>query len=194
VYYLAIAHFGYPGGSGHLSPEAAFFPLYPLLISVVGHVVPFATHPYEVAALAVSWASLLVAIAGVMAVVREWTGSTDYADAAIAFAWFPASVFLIAGYPSRCSWPWWRGRCTSSPESATWSPRCSPESARQPHGGRPADRGDPLAGGDRRIPPLRGMALAVVAELGLLATPPSVGRTTAARSPFSTPRSTGTAG
>jgi len=34
-----------------------------------------------------------------MAVVREWTGSTDYADAAIAFAWFPASVFLIAGYP-----------------------------------------------------------------------------------------------
>jgi len=169
VYYLAIAHFGYPGGSGHLSPEAAFFPLYPLLISVVGHVVPFATHPYEVAALAVSWASLLVAIAGVMAIVREWTGSTDYADAAIAFAWFPASVFLIAGYPESLfvalvAWTLYFVTRERYLVAAVLAGVCS------------ASRMEgallivvilwPVV--TRRIPPLRGMALAVVAELGLL--------------------------
>jgi len=93
-------------------------------------VVPFATHPYEVAALAVSWASLLVAIAGVMAVVREWTGSTDYADAAIAFAWFPASVFLIAGYPESLFVALVAWTLYFVTRERYWSPRCSPESAR----------------------------------------------------------------
>ncbi len=98
-HYLYIAQHGYVGGTGHLSAYAAFFPLYPLLVGGVARVVPFGHHPYEVVAVVVSWLSLLAAIAGVMAVVRQWTGTDRYADAGMAFAWFPVSVFLMAGYP-----------------------------------------------------------------------------------------------
>jgi hypothetical protein len=97
-YYLSIAQHGYIGGVGHLNSTAAFFPLYPLLVGIVARILPIGHHPYELAALVVSWLALLAAICGIMAVVRQWTGNERYVDAGIAFAWFPVSVFLMAGY------------------------------------------------------------------------------------------------
>jgi hypothetical protein len=101
LHYIHLSRFGYPvAPRGSTSNAlAAFFPLYPLLVRFVATIAPVGgADRYRVAAIVVSWAALLSAVLGVMLVAREWSPRGDPRDAALAFAWFPASVFLLAGY------------------------------------------------------------------------------------------------
>lgn len=102
LHYISIARSGYPAAppGSSSSALAAFFPLYPFLIRCVATVLPVSgADRYRYAAIIVSEAALLAAVLGLILIAREWAPwGGDPRDAALAFAWFPASVFLLAGY------------------------------------------------------------------------------------------------
>lgn len=101
LHYVALARSGYPAAPPGSSTNAlaAFFPLHPLLVRFVAMLVPAGgSDRYRYAAVIVSGVALLAAVLGIMLIAREWSPHGDPRDAALAFAWFPASVFLLAGY------------------------------------------------------------------------------------------------
>ena len=86
-WYRAVAIFGYPHGQG--GPLYAFFPLWPLVLRASGSI------PDWIAAFAVVVAASGLAFAGVAAAspsARGWR-------AAIVFACWPGSFFLLLAYP-----------------------------------------------------------------------------------------------
>ena len=92
VHYQGVALHGYPPGSPTTSP---FFPLYPLLGRAVSFLPGFT---YERAALLVSWVALVAATAGVIRLANDVFPVSQAKRAGWFLCWFPASVFLIAGY------------------------------------------------------------------------------------------------
>lgn len=92
VFYRLIALHGYPKS---LPAASSFFPLYPLL----GRGVGFALGSYERGALAVSWVALGFAAVGVMRLTAAVFPASRPLRSSWLLCWFPASVFLIAGYP-----------------------------------------------------------------------------------------------
>lgn len=174
VHYLHIARFGYgsPAPGQHSTALAAFFPLYPMLIRFVTFFIPFGstTTRYRFAAVFVSCAALLAAVWALMFLVRLWTPGEDARDAALAFVWFPASVFLIAGYneslfAALLAWALVAYAKERYVEAAILAGLCS------------ATRSQgallvllivwPLV--TRKLPLVKGLALCVVAEAGVLA-------------------------
>lgn len=93
VYYRAIATNGYPKSQPALT---TFFPLYPDLVRAVEKVTGAA---YAPCALAVSWLALFFATWGVIRLARGLFPDAVAGRAGWLLCWFPASVFLIAGYP-----------------------------------------------------------------------------------------------
>jgi hypothetical protein len=90
VWYLDIAHDGY-GGSG---ARAAFFPLYPLLVKVVG---TLCGSPL-VAAIAISLAAFLVALAALHRLAAIEVGDDAARWAVLSLALFPGSLWFSAAY------------------------------------------------------------------------------------------------
>jgi hypothetical protein len=92
-HYQSIASVGYPKGTPTLTP---FFPLYPALGRGIQTVTGLS---YQSAALIVSWACLFLATWGVVRLARNVLPLTSVpARAGWLLCFFPASVFLIAGY------------------------------------------------------------------------------------------------
>lgn len=91
-YYLEIARHGYQPGVPRLS---AFYPLYPYLTRAVTKVTTMRTTE---ALLAVSWISLFMAVWGVMRLTALIFPGTKAWRSGVLLAFFPVSVFLLAGY------------------------------------------------------------------------------------------------
>lgn len=92
VFYRLIALHGYPPS---LPAASSFFPLYPLLGRAAGYL--FGT--YERGALVVSWVALCFAAVGVQRLTAAVFPGSRALRSSLLLCWFPASVFLIAGYP-----------------------------------------------------------------------------------------------
>jgi hypothetical protein len=93
AHYQSIASVGYPKGIPTLTP---FFPLYPALGRGIESITGLG---YQTAALIVSWACLFLATWGVVRLARNvLPASSVPARAGWLLCFFPASVFLIAGY------------------------------------------------------------------------------------------------
>jgi hypothetical protein len=90
VWYLDIAHDGY-GGSGD---RAAFFPLYPLLVKGVG---TLCGSPL-VAAIAISLAAFVVALAALHRLAVIEVGADAARWAVVSLALFPGSLWFSAAY------------------------------------------------------------------------------------------------
>jgi hypothetical protein len=88
-----IAEHGYVRSS---FDDAAFFPLYPATVRAV-HAITHSSFP--VAAIAVSWTTLWFATWGVMRLTRVLFPSVRAWRSGVLLAFFPVSVFLLAGYP-----------------------------------------------------------------------------------------------
>jgi hypothetical protein len=174
VHYIHIARFGYPPSARGetTSSLAAFFPLYPMLVRFVSFFIPFGstTDRYRLAAVLVSWGALLAAVWGIMLLVRMWTPGEDARDAALAFVWFPASVFLLAGYnealfAALLAWALVSFAKERYVEVAIFAGLCS---ATRSQGALVAILIVwPLV--TRKLPVVKGLLLCVVAEAGLLA-------------------------
>jgi Mannosyltransferase (PIG-V) len=91
VWYLAIAHDGYPGAGG---ARTAFFPLYPMLVRAAGAV---ATPPLVAGAL-VSTACFAVALVLLHRLCALELGRPAARATVVAVAFFPASLFFSAAY------------------------------------------------------------------------------------------------
>ncbi|MCA1713499.1 MAG: hypothetical protein LC789_18420 [Actinobacteria bacterium] len=97
-WYLAIARSGYPDRDHdrEVPAAAAFFPLFPLLVGVVGRAFG---GMYLLAANIVTIAATVAALAGVHRIVEVETGDDDLSRRSlIAIAVFPAAFFLVAPY------------------------------------------------------------------------------------------------
>jgi hypothetical protein len=88
-WYVRIAQHGYPTLKSH-----AFYPAYPLLIRVFSPLVGFSG-----GALAVAWIAAVFAVWGVIDVARRFASLEAALLVGALFAWNPASIFLVAGYP-----------------------------------------------------------------------------------------------
>lgn len=92
-FYQSIATHGYPRSQPAWTP---FFPLYPELARAVGRVTGL---DYQHSALIVSWGSLFLATWGLVEMARRLLPDGCVASrAGWLLCFFPASVFLIAGY------------------------------------------------------------------------------------------------
>jgi len=91
VWYLAIAHDGYPAADG---ARTAFFPLYPLLVRAVG---AFAAPPLVAGAL-VSTACFAAALVLLHRLCALELGRPAARATVAAVAFFPTSLFLSAAY------------------------------------------------------------------------------------------------
>jgi hypothetical protein len=90
--YLRIAQYGY---QAKIPDDSAFFPAYPYLTRAVSDATSVSL---EAAAVAVSWISLWFAVWGVMRLTATlFPGSRSWRAGAL-LAFFPVSVFLLAGY------------------------------------------------------------------------------------------------
>jgi hypothetical protein len=96
-FYVEIAASGYRAHPP--LPNIVFFPLYPALIRVVAPLVGGGSAGLWVAALAVSLASLAVAVAYLIALVRMELDDRLARRAAMYLMVFPTSLFLTAAYP-----------------------------------------------------------------------------------------------
>jgi Mannosyltransferase (PIG-V) len=89
VWYLHIAEHGYPR-----TTEAAYFPLYPLLVHAVG----FATRSTVIAAALVSLVAFFVALLLLYRLTELELGSAAAGRTVVLVAFFPAAVFFSAAY------------------------------------------------------------------------------------------------
>jgi Mannosyltransferase (PIG-V) len=89
VWYLHIAEHGYPH-----TTEAAYFPLYPLLVHVVG----FVARSEVVAAALVSLVAFFVALVALHRLTELELGAAAARRTVILVAFFPAAVFFSAAY------------------------------------------------------------------------------------------------
>ena len=97
-WYLAIARSGYPDHDPdrEVPAAAAFFPLFPLLVGLVGRALG---GMYLLGANVVTLVATIVGLAGVHRLVEVETGDDDLARRSlIAIAVFPAAFFLVAPY------------------------------------------------------------------------------------------------
>ncbi len=120
-FYQSVATSGYPKDQPAWSP---FFPLYPETARAVEHLGGVS---YQWSALAVSWVSLFFATWGIVRLARDLLPGGVPSRAGWLFVWFPASVFLIAGYAESTfialfAWtlvalrerhPWWAAAAAS---------------------------------------------------------------------------------
>jgi hypothetical protein len=90
VWYLDIAHSGYGGASGD---RTAFFPLYPLLVKVVG----LLGSPL-IAAIAISCAAFVVALAALHRLAVIEVGEDAARWAVLSTALFPGALWFSAAY------------------------------------------------------------------------------------------------
>lgn len=97
VIYVRIAGHGYTTSN---TPDAAFFPLFPAIMHVVGSVTGL-TSPdsLEVVGILVANLALVVTLAGLAALARLDFDAVTATRAAWALLAFPTSIFLSAGYP-----------------------------------------------------------------------------------------------
>jgi Mannosyltransferase (PIG-V) len=96
-FYVQIAAHGYDPDSA--LPNIVFFPLYPALISVVGALGWGGIGALWVAALVVSFAALVAAVAYLVALARIELGHGAARRAAVYLLVFPTTLFLTAAYP-----------------------------------------------------------------------------------------------
>ena len=89
IWYLHIAEHGYPH-----TTEAAYFPLYPLLVHAVG----FVTRSDVVAATLVSLVAFLVALVALHRLTELELGAGAARRTVVLLAFFPAAVFFSAAY------------------------------------------------------------------------------------------------
>jgi hypothetical protein len=89
VWYLHIAEHGYPH-----TTEAAYFPLYPLLV----HAAAWVTRSTIVAAALISLAAFLVALVALHRLTELELGSGAARRTVVLIAFFPAAVFFSAAY------------------------------------------------------------------------------------------------
>jgi len=173
LHYVDIARSGYPAAphGSNSNPLAAFFPLYPSLVRIVSTVIPVGgVDRYRWAALLVSVVALLFAVLGVMLIAREWSPRGDPRDAALAFAWFPASVFLFAGYSESLfaalfAWALYAFAKQRYVAVAVLAGLCA--AARLPGGLLVVLIAWPML--KRQIPLVKGLILCAVSEAGLIA-------------------------
>lgn len=92
VWYLTIAEHGY--GDAHSHAQAAFYPLYPLLMRVVGWVVGSPL----VAGILISLACFLVALALLHKLAVLELGPRDARGTVLLVAFFPSALFFSAVY------------------------------------------------------------------------------------------------
>ncbi len=88
-WYIRVAEHGYPSLRSH-----AFYPAYPILIRAFSTVFGYAG-----GALAVAWIAAVFAVWGVIDVARRFASPETSLMVGALFAWNPASIFLVAGYP-----------------------------------------------------------------------------------------------
>ncbi|HEV7459770.1 MAG TPA: mannosyltransferase family protein [Solirubrobacteraceae bacterium] len=89
IWYLHIAEHGYPH-----TTEAAYFPLYPLLVHVVG----FVTRSDVIAATLVSLVAFFVALVALHRLTELELGAAAARRTVVLLAFFPAAVFFSAAY------------------------------------------------------------------------------------------------
>jgi hypothetical protein len=92
VWFLTIAHDGYGTASDH--PQAAFYPLYPLLMRVLGWVVGSPL----LAGILISLACFLVALALLHRLAVLELGERDARGTVLLVAFFPSALFFSAVY------------------------------------------------------------------------------------------------
>jgi hypothetical protein len=89
IWYLHIAEHGYPH-----TTEAAYFPLYPLLVHAVG----FVTRSEVIAATLVSLVAFFVALVALHRLTELELGAGAARRTVVLLAFFPAAVFFSAAY------------------------------------------------------------------------------------------------
>jgi hypothetical protein len=94
AYYVGIAQHGY--SLTHPS-QTAFFPGYPMLITVV-HALTFGTLGYVASAMVVSWAAFIGASVLLYRLGERLFSQRVALIATVLFCWFPASLFFISPY------------------------------------------------------------------------------------------------
>jgi hypothetical protein len=94
-FYLRIASFGYQPVAQGWAHEAAFFPLYPMLIRGVSELTAL---PLFFSALLVSWVCFALAVRSLYRLFEEVAGERTAAWATAALLMFPGSLFLTTAY------------------------------------------------------------------------------------------------
>jgi hypothetical protein len=96
LWYLAIARDGYPSTDGPAPRPYAFFPLFPLVVGILGRLL---ADSYLLAANLVALAATVAALAGTYRLVAEETGDDPLARRSVlTLATFPAAFVLVAPY------------------------------------------------------------------------------------------------
>jgi hypothetical protein len=91
-FYKLIATSGYPASAPQ---RASYSPLYPEIVHFVMRVTTMSEQP---SALLVGWTALFFATWGLIRLSRNLLPGAESWRAAWLFCWFPASVFIVAGY------------------------------------------------------------------------------------------------
>ncbi len=98
-FYLGIAINGYwPASTLHTYSNWAFFPLYPMLIYIFGHLFGGSVDAYSLAGLFISNVAGLIAVIYLYVMVRREFGSQVASRTIIFLALFPTSFYLSAVY------------------------------------------------------------------------------------------------
>lgn len=90
AWYRDIVRSGYAG----VPKRTSFFPVYPLLVRLLTGI----GLPYAFAALGLSWVAFFFATWSVIELTNLLFPGARSVRAALLFAWFPMSVFLLSGY------------------------------------------------------------------------------------------------
>ncbi len=99
-FYLNIAQQGYWAASTlHSHSNWVFYPLYPLLISIVGSILGGTTNAYSLAGLLIANAAALVAITFLYLLVRKEFGRQIATPTVLYLSLFPTSFYLSTIYP-----------------------------------------------------------------------------------------------
>jgi Mannosyltransferase (PIG-V) len=95
VWYLALAQYGYPTHVSHLQTTLGFFPLYPLLVWLVAHVLFCG---YVMAGVLISLVGGFVTTVLVQRMAAGWWGESAGRRAALFFCLFPGSIVFSMVY------------------------------------------------------------------------------------------------
>jgi dolichyl-phosphate-mannose-protein mannosyltransferase len=99
-FYLGIAHYGYwPASTLHSHSNWVFYPLYPLLISIVAFLFGGSADAFSLAGLLISNVAALIAVTFLYLLVRREFGRQIASHTALYLSLFPTSFYLSAIYP-----------------------------------------------------------------------------------------------
>jgi len=99
-FYLGIAQHGYwPASTLHSASNWVFYPLYPLLISIVGLLFGGSSDAYSLAGLLISNVAALIAVTFLYLLVRKEFGRHIASHTVLYLSLFPTSFYLSAIYP-----------------------------------------------------------------------------------------------